>query len=140
MFERSHIEKLLKVNGVVPPASDETIKSVLLSAQWHEDDVEAAIFVLKENNENHETHVDAIHKVFRSDDRLSPDVISSMLGLEFTVPATDVTLRRRRARGAMSASQMMTVAVSSLILSLIFVFAAMWYLEMGLFHQTVRFR
>lgn len=138
MFKKEHIEKMLRLNGVSLDDPDDVIKSVLISAQWHEDDVEAAVLVLRENKDSHETHVDSLHKVFRSDERLRPETISSLLGIEMDLSSKDIEVRRKRARRALMPSQVLVMAVISLVLSLIFVFAAMWYLETGLFHQTLR--
>ena len=138
MFKKDHIEKMLRLNGVSVDDPDDVIKSVLISAQWHEDDVEAAVLVLRENKENHETHVDSLHKVFRSDERLRPETISSLLGIEMDLSSKDLEVRRKRVQRSLGPSQVMIMALISLILSLIFVFAAMWYLETGLFHQTLR--
>ena len=138
MFKKEHIEKMLRLNGVSLDDPDDVIKSVLISAQWHEDDVEAAVLVLRENKDSHETHVDSLHKVFRSDERLRPETISSLLGIEMDFSSKDIEVRRKRARRALMPSQVLVMAVISLVLSLIFVFAAMWYLETGLFHQTLR--
>lgn len=137
MFQRSHIEKLLRLNGIEPPAKNEDIKSILISAKWHEDDIEAAITVMQEDPESHETHVDSIHKVFRTDERLRPETVSALLGIQMDMTSSDVDVSRSGAKGGMSMSQMTVIALSSLILSLIFVLAAMWHLQMGLFHQTL---
>lgn len=138
MFKKEHIEKMLRLNGVSLDDPDDVIKSVLISAQWHEDDVEAAVLVLRENKDSHETHVDSLHKVFRSDERLRPETISSLLGIEMDLSSKDIEVRRKRLHQALMPSQVLVMAVISLVLSLIFVFAAMWYLETGLFHQTLR--
>ena len=138
MLERAHIEKLLKLNGVSVTAPDEEIKSVLVSARWHKNDVETALLVLRENTKSHETHVDSMHKIFRSDEHLKPETISALLGVDVTVSGDDVELHRRYAKSMVSAQQMMQIGIVSLVLSLIFVFASMWYLEMGVFHITLR--
>lgn len=139
MFQRAHIEKLLALNGVDISSSDDEIKSVLLSARWHHDDVEAAVLVLRENKQTHQTHVDSLHKVFRSDERLRPETVGALLGIEMEVTPEERPAKRAAYTGrAMSAGQMMTIAIVALILSLIFVFAAMYSLEMGFFHYSVR--
>ena len=138
MFKKEHIEKMLRLNGVSLDDPDDVIKSVLISAQWHEDDVEAAVLVLRENKDSHETHTDSLHKVFRSDERFRPETISSLLGIEMDLSSKDIEVRRKRARPALMPSQVLVMTVISLVLSLIFVFAVMWYLETGLFHQTLR--
>lgn len=137
MFQRQHIEQLLRLNGVSVDDSDDQIKSVLISAQWHKEDVEAAVLVLRENKKNHKTHVDSLHKVFRSDDRLRPETISALLGIEMNITSKEIAKRHKNANGQMRASQMLLVAAMALILSAIFLFASMKHLEMGLFHKTL---
>ena len=136
MLQREQLEKFLKVNGVPPNAPDDVIKSVLISAQWHEEDVEAAILVLRENPKSHETHVDSLHKVFRTDDRLKPETISSLLGIEMEVTSEDIEKKHDVVRSTFTPGRMLVVSVISLSLSVIFVFAAMWFLQTGLFHHT----
>ncbi len=138
MLERAHIEKLLKMNGVEPTAPDEEIKSVLVSARWHKNDVETALLVLRENTKNHETHVDSLHKVFRSDDYLKPETISALLGIDVDISKDALTGGKKRGRPSISAGQMMQIGLVSLSVSLIFVLASMWYLQMGIFHITYR--
>jgi len=137
MIQREQIEKMLRVNGVSPTDSEDEIKSVLISAQWHKNDVEAAILVLRENKTDHKTHVDSLHKIFRSDDRLSPEAVTSLLGIEMNMTSKDIKKRHKRERGGMTPFQMLKVTIVSLILSFLFVYAAMWYLHIGMFHQTV---
>ncbi|MFM2424279.1 MAG: hypothetical protein RLZZ70_670 [Candidatus Parcubacteria bacterium] len=82
MLTRQSIESLLKANGIPPTAPDEEIRSVLISARFAENDVDTALLVLKENKVTSQAHVDTLHKVFHSDERLSPADISSLLGIE----------------------------------------------------------
>jgi len=137
MFQRNHIEKLLRLNGVDTTDSDEEIKSVLISAQWHKDDVEAAVLVLRENKTDHKTRVDSLHKVFRSDERLRPETISSLLGIEMNITSKELASRQKHSSAKLPPSHILVVACAALTLSLIFVFASMHYLEMGLFHKTL---
>ncbi len=139
MFQRAHIEKLLALNGVDVSSSDDEIKSVLLSARWHKDHVEAAVLVLRENKVTHQTHVDSLQRVFRSDERLRPETVGALLGIEMEVTADERASNRSAYTGrGLSPGQMMTIAIVALVLSLVFVFAAMWALEMGFFHYSVR--
>ncbi|MFT7507553.1 MAG: hypothetical protein ACI92I_000713 [Acidimicrobiales bacterium] len=137
MFQRDQIESLLKLNGLSTSASDAEIKSILISARWQQKDVEAAILVLREDPESHMTHMDSLHKVFRSDERLSPETISELLGIEMNITSEDIEVQRKNAKQMLSTSQMMQITIIALALSLIFVFAAMWYLKIGLFYQSL---
>ena len=82
MLDRAHIENFLRLNGIEATEPDEVIRSALVGARWHEKDVEIALMVLRENVTDHTKEVAALHRVFRSDERLSPNTISSLLGVD----------------------------------------------------------
>lgn len=135
MIQRAQIEQILRINGVEVGAPDEEIKSVLLSARWHEDDIETAIMVLRENKKSHQTHVDTVHKVFHTDQKLDSEAVSSLLGIEMNVSPSQVNPHIRNKNASFQFNTLLVLALVSLALSVIFVFAAMWYLKMGLFHS-----
>lgn len=137
MLNRQQVEKVLVLNGVKPTAADEEIRSLLIQARWHEDDVKAALLVLKENVETHETHVDTLHKVFRTDERLQPDTINALLGIDVDLSDTDIEVNRERARGHMTFSQLSQIALVSVALAAISLSLFMWLMKVGPFHQTV---
>jgi len=117
MIDRQHIESLLKANGVPPTAPDEEIRSVLISARWNHNDVDTALMVLKENTATQLIHVDTLHKVFHSDERLSPADISALLGIKVSLSKDDVStlaVRRRRTE------KMQTLIAIILALSIVF--------------------
>jgi len=97
MINKEVIEKILSINGVAPTAADEEIKEVLLSAKWNNEDVDTALYVLRENKSSHEQHVDTIEHVFRTDSPLHPDTISALLGVEVEVPLSPEARRPYRA-------------------------------------------
>lgn len=132
MIDKNSVERYLRANGINPSAPDDEIKEVLFSAKWHEDDVDTALMVLREDPKTHETHVDSLHKVFHSDDRLKPETISALLGID--VEIKEPTVRERENR--MAASTVMSMAIVSLTLSVLFVFSAMWFLKMGIFYEA----
>lgn len=133
MLDRSVIERMLKANGVETVASDEEIRSVLISAKWHDDDVDAAITVLRENTATHQTRVDSMHKIFRSDEKLKPETVSSLLGIDIDLPMHNET-KPTKVRHDMSAGQVVQIALISMALALFFVLGAMWMMDFGLFY------
>ena len=137
MLQRHYIEQLLKMNGVSIDNSDDEIKAVLVNARWHQNDIQAAVLVFREDAANPATHEDSIHAVFRSDERLRPETISALLGIDSHITSKDIENYNRRAKGRMQPSQILLVACMALSLSVIFVCASMFYLEMGLFHKTL---
>lgn len=135
MIEKRNIEAFLKVNGIPPTAKDEEIRSVLLSARWNNNEVDTALMVLKENTKNNETHVDTLHKVFNSDDRLSSSEISKLLGIDVTLSDQDVT--DINAKHQLSKN---STALITFILSIIIAVSSIGYLmykeKAGVFHTT----
>lgn len=133
MIQRTQIEQVLRLNGLSASAPDEEIKSVLLSARWRRDDIETAILVLRENTQNHKTHVDTLHKIFHTDQKLDANAISALLGIEMNVSANQQRITtRKNVQRKLSINNMLFMVMISLVLSLLFVFGAIWYLHMGL--------
>jgi len=90
MIEKKRIEDFLRANGVPATAPDEEIRSILLGASFDENEVNTALLILKENTISNETHIDALHKIFRSDNRLKPSEISSLLGISVNLSDNDI--------------------------------------------------
>jgi len=90
MIEKKRIEDFLRANGVPATAPDEEIRSILLGASFDENEVNTALLILKENTISNETHIDTLHKVFRSDNRLKPSEISSLLGISVNLSDNDI--------------------------------------------------
>ncbi len=138
MLERSNIEQLLRINGVDVSAPDEEIKSILISARWHKDDVETALMVLRENTKDHTTHVDTLHKVFQTDEKLNSETISALLGIDVVIPPHKIESSKVHQKIGMSAGQIIQIALVSICFALIAGIASMMYLQIGVFHITMR--
>lgn len=134
MFNREDVERVLAVNGVPPSAPEEEIKSVLISANWHQDDVEAAVLVMRENKDTHKTRVDKLHKVFYTDERLRPETVSSLLGIETQFTPSELDRRSTRQANGLTAGQMLKILIISIACSLALILAMMWYLHAGIFY------
>lgn len=135
MIDRSHIEAILKVNGVSASSPDEHIRSVLLSARYNKDEVDTAIMVLREDIVTKKTRVDGLHKVFRTDQALNSSEIAQLLGIE--VDITD----RIEARG--SVERMSYIYYIALwLLSVIFATGSiLFYMhiqQVGVFHPNAQ--
>jgi hypothetical protein len=135
MIEKRNVEAFLKVNGIPPTAKDEEIRSVLLSARWNNNEVDTALMVLKENTKNNETHVDTLHKVFNSDDRLSSSEISKLLGIDVNLSDNEVTDINKRHQLSQNSTALITF-----VLSIIIAASSIGYLmykeKAGVFHET----
>lgn len=135
MIEKRNIEAFLKVNGLPPTAKDEEIREVLLSARWDNNEVDTALMVLKANVDSNKTHIDTLHKVFNSDDRLSPAEISSLLGIDVALTNDDVNnvhLKQARAQKYLSYS----IFFLAFVIALSSITYMMYVEKAGFFHTN----
>ena len=122
MIKKEHIENILKLNGLDVSAKDEEIKSILLSARYDHNEVDAALMVLRENKTTKKTRVDGLHKVFRTNESLSSAEINELLGI-------NVCLEERVLAGS-NARRFTTVSGTLLLLVSVFVaFVAVTYVS-----------
>ena len=133
MIDRKHIEKVLKINGISETAPDEEIRSILISAKWHEDEVRTALTVLRENVDTKSTRVDTLHNVFRSDKKLSPEAISSLLGIDVEISSHDL-LALRESRKNISFWQILSIIGYATILAFGSILIVMYIQNFGIFH------
>jgi hypothetical protein len=133
MIDKNHIENILRANGIAPTAKDEEIRSLLLSAKWTENEVDTALMVLKENTTTKETHIDTLHKVFHSDQRLTPDEITTLLGIKATFSVENTQANTK----SFSQSLNLVIAISlSLLIAITSVGYAMYKEQAGFFHPN----
>ena len=136
MLQKKDIETILKINGVSAVAPDEEIRTVLLSARYNNDEVDTAIMVLRENMKTHQTRVEGLHKIFRSDESLKPSEISALLGID--VQIDEVATRQSRSRET-NFLQSSLVVIFATIFSVAGVLVAMYIYQVGIFHPVVAF-
>jgi hypothetical protein len=135
MIEKRNIEAFLRVNGVPPTAKDEEIRSVLLSARWNDNEVDTALMVLKENVKNQETHVDTLHKVFNSDDRLTATEISSLLGIDVAFSGNEIKdLSQKRVK--VENTQVIVAFTLSIIIAVSSIGYLMFKEKAGFFYES----
>lgn len=134
MIKRHQIESILKINGVQPTSPDEEIRSVLLSARYSKDEVDTAIMVLRENTVTNTTRVDGLHKVFRTDEALSPEEISQLLGIE--IDLSDRVAHTTGKTRDFSGFQYALVWILSFILAIVGLLFYMYVHNLGLFHPS----
>ncbi len=129
------MNQFLKQNGIPSTAPDEEIRSILISARWDNNDVDTALMVLKENRDSKATHVDTLHRVFHSDERLTPADISSLLGVKVSLSnegVEKVEIERRKVERAQSLAAL-TLALSIVLLGLTYL---MYIESAGVFHDN----
>ncbi len=132
MLKREQIELILRTNGVDPSSPTEEIRSVLMSARYNQDEIDTAIMVLREDSSNNTSRVDALHKVFRTDQALKPAEISALLGIEVNVN----DLKQQRVAEAQRGEliHVVVVLILALTLAALCIYAAMYVYQVGAFH------
>lgn len=133
MFNKQHIESILKINGLAKTAPDEEIRSVLLSARFTNDEVQTAMMVLKENVKTNQTHVDGLHKVFRTDQGLQPAEISQLLGIDVSIRTP---LEQRIMARRFTVLQVFLLWSTSILIAATAVMLYMYTHHVGFFHPT----
>jgi hypothetical protein len=138
MIARSHIESILKANGLPPTAPDDEIRGLLLSARWDNNDVESALLILKGSDTTGSTQVDTMHRVFHTDGHLTPKDISSLLGVDITLTEEQFKADPNKHKK----SQLPQILMIG-ILALAIVFASLGFLMYqsrdGIFHESKTF-
>ncbi len=134
MIDRKYIERILKLNGLSPTAPDEEIRSVLISARWNKEDVETAITVLRENINTHKSRVDTLHDVFLTDQRLSPEAIHSLLGIDIEVNSSELQTLRASRRN-LYRWQVVSIFIISLLIAATAILGMMYAEGFGAFHS-----
>jgi len=133
MMKRNQIESLLKLNGVTSTAPDEQIRSVLLSARYTQDEVDTAIMVLRQNTKTNETHVDGLHKVFRTNAGLRPNEISQLLGIDVQVSGR-VTTDENEDNRRLSGFQNLIITFLSIVVAMLGLAFYMYIYKIGIFY------
>jgi hypothetical protein len=136
MIDRNYIERILKINGLAPTAADEEIRSVLISARWNKEDVETAITVLRENLSTHKSRVDTLHDVFLTDQRLSPEAIHSLLGIDMEVNSSELEALRASRRN-LYRWQILSVFIIALLIATVAILGMMYLEGFGVFHEKM---
>lgn len=137
--DKGLIENILRANGVSMDSGEDEIKSLLFSARWHEDDIDTALFVLRNDKDDNKQRIDAVYdEDFRLQDRMRPETISSLLGIE----VDDYDLNRKEyARGenvgTMGMMGMVFVLSAAIIFSGLVLLLFMFVFKIGVFSAAL---
>lgn len=136
MIDRRHIEQILRLNGLTPTAADEEIRSVLISARWHKEDVETAITVLRENTTTHKSRVDTLHDVFTTDKKLSPEAIQTLLGIDVEINSSELE-SLRKSRQSVYIWQVISIFMIAIAVAAIMIVFMMYNQQVGIFYPSM---
>ncbi len=137
--DKGLIESILKANNVSMESDDDEIKSLLFSARWHEDDVDTALFVLRNDKVQNKQRIDAVYdEDFRLQDRMRPETISALLGID----VSDYDLDRKEFGrgenvGTMGLMGMVFVMSAAIIFSGLVLLLFMFVFKIGIFSSAL---
>lgn len=134
MTSREQIETLLKINGSSIDATDDEIRSILNDAKYSNDEIVAAIAVLRQNIDTSSPRLDGLHKVFYTDKPLQAGEVAGLLGIDVNVlHKLDSHQVRRRQLSGLQLIFVVFVAFTFAFLGTVYY---MYKTDIGVFHPT----
>lgn len=134
MIDRKNIEQYLALNGLPSDAPEEEVRALLKSANWNTPDIDFAIKLLNATPEEIvKLNKELRPNYYNTDQRLSPDTMNSLLGMEVTFDR-DISEHKRMLE-TIYRSQLVSIAVLSFFCAFLFLMIGMWYLQVGFFHE-----
>jgi hypothetical protein len=136
MYTKRHIEKILRINGLSLAASDDEIKSVLLYAKC--EDIDTIISALRNEQTDADRDLCGASRpntrcnVLLADERLKPETIRELLGVDVEVTFEDINVARRQ-RQQLSVVQVLSIFGWSALCASIAIGGIMWYYQIGVF-------
>lgn len=134
---RQQIDMLLQAHGIDPTSPAEKVRSVLLSAHFNDDEINSVLLVLHENTTTKQTHLQDAQRVFRSDKRLSPSEISSLLGIDVDIKQIETDHKRI---SQVSHTQFLIIVILAIGLAVATLTFFMYSAQVGFFHPSAGLR
>ena len=134
MIDIDQIQTILEIHGESLNSPRETIRRILESAEYPEDEIQQA-FLLCPPLDASVSRKDGLHKLFRADVSLRPAEISALLGIQVRV--TELPERLKAAPKKTSYKETIATCAITLILAVIGLAFAMYTADIGPFHKTV---
>lgn len=134
MYDRKHIERVLKINGLTVDSSDDEIRAIFGGAKYREDEIDQVIRVLRENvAPASEEDVLLASKIMRTDRSLSASEVSKLLGIDVPVQALAAVQREKVDR--LTGLHVIIITVLSLMVAGIGLGLAMYAQGFGVFYN-----
>ena len=129
MINKQQTEQILRLNGIEPDAPPEEIRTVLIRARWHKDDVDAAIAAL--NRAPDEITVEHNHsqQLTHSDASLAPETLNAVLGVD--IELTEVRQQRVADQNWFLRKQIISMLLVAVLGAVLFIITIMWQLKLS---------
>ncbi|MBY0310016.1 hypothetical protein K2Q16_02655 [Patescibacteria group bacterium] len=136
MLDRKHLERVLKINGVSPTASNDEIRTVLLSAHYREVEVDAALVLLQSSDQGvPASDTDSMQKLLRTDGNLNAKEISKLLGIDIIIPGS-TSMATKASDRELSLGHHVVIWSLAIIIAILGLGLSMYALEYGFFHPA----
>lgn len=131
MINKSQTEQILRLNGLTSEATPEEVRTVLVRARWHKDDVEAAIEALHRKPDKVSVEHNPKTSIMNSDHRIAPETLNAVLGID--VELTQIRHKDIADQNWFLKKQILSLVLITLLGSVLFLITVMWQLKIGLF-------
>lgn len=137
MITKKHIERVLRINGLDASAPDDDIRSVLMYAKCQ--NVDDAIAAIRDKNAKGDKDICGLQKpgarcnVLLADERLKPETIKNLLGIDVEVNFADIEQARIH-RKNLSFLQIFGIVWWSVAFATVALLGVMWHYQIGIFH------
>jgi hypothetical protein len=132
MINRDRLITLLNINGVNKDATDVEIRDVLSDARYSNEEINSALYVLKQNEDTIHVRTDGLQKVFYTDGHLLPSEVSGLLGVDYD--ASNSFKPKKALTRELSFSQMLSIILAAALIGAVAVMYYMFANDIGLFH------
>lgn len=139
MVDRLHIQRILRLNGVSEIASPEEIKMVLLKAGLSLRDLDTVALFSENIVTNNEIATGGVQTLFKTDNALNPEHISSLLGIRVQVSKIQLEKEYSVVSKAVFALQVLCTVTFTFLFATAGVIALLWYTKTGFFHVGSHF-
>mgnify|MGYP000379545351 CR=1 FL=1 len=132
------IVETLQRNGVSNISNEAEVRACLYRLRWHPHDIDRAVKKIASSNQMQSfTHKSALHSLLRSDERIRPETLSSLLGFDIEITEEDVKSSAYRAKPRVTFPRLFMIIVFGIILGCTVMVLLMWLTKTGLFHPTL---
>lgn len=132
MISKDNLVTLLNINGVKKDATDVEIRDVLADAHYSSEEIESALYVLKQKTDLSHIRTDGLQKVFYTDGHLLPSEVTGLLGVDFD--ASHIFKPKKILTRELSLPQMLSIVLVAALIGVVTVMYYMFANDIGLFH------
>ena len=139
MVNKEHILNFLRVNEIPYPSPEEDIRRALGIARWHDDDIQVALLKLRNDSDPYQYNPNNARNIFFSDIPIAPETLSSLLGVNISLPRARLRAQNSRAnsKDTLTTTVTLLTVFTSVVLGLFVTLFVMYLYNVGPFYTPV---